>query len=154
MGKPSTTQTITELIEPVLKEDNLDLVEVEFKKGGKQWFLRIFIYKESGITVEDCHRVSRQIEDLIDVNEVIDSPYTLEVSSPGLDRPLKREKDFLRNTGKKIQVNAFSPIKDRKQFSGTIKDFKENTLYLVETKEEVLEIPLSNIASAKLIIEF
>ncbi|MEE9258553.1 MAG: ribosome maturation factor RimP [Nitrospinaceae bacterium] len=153
MGKPSTTQSVTELIEPVLREQNLELVEVKFKKAGKKWFLRVFIDKDTGVGLADCQKASRAIEDLIEVNDAIDAPYVLEVSSPGLDRPLKKERDFLKFKDKRIRVHTYAPVEDRKEFSGTIRDFKDRTLFL-EDEGVVVQIPLDNIAQAKLIIEF
>ena len=97
MGLSSICQEIFRLVEPVLQTENLELVDVEYKKEGKQWFLRIFIDKISGVTLSDCQSVSHQIEDLIEVENLINRKYIFEVSSPGLDRPLKKERDFLRN---------------------------------------------------------
>ena len=153
MGKPSIHHSVTELINPVIIESNLELVDIEFKKAGKTWVLRVFIDKSQGVTVDDCQKISRQIEDLIDVNELIAVPYVLEVSSPGLDRSLKSEKDFLRNKGKRIHVKTFLPISNKKQFSGIIKSFMNETLFL-EDNGGVFKIQLSEIAHAKLIIEF
>ena len=153
MGKPSIHQAVTELIEPVIKEDNIELVDVEYKKAGRTWTLRIFIDKRGGITVDDCQKLSREIEDLVEVHELISPPYTLEVSSPGLDRSLEKDRDFLRNKGKRIKIKTFSPINNKKQFSGTIKSFANKTLFL-ENREGTLEIQIDQIAQAKLIIEF
>ena len=152
MGKSSIYQTVNELIEPIVRENNIDLVDVEYKKVGKNWTLQIFIDKTQGVTVGDCQKLSRLIEDLIEVHELISAPYILEVSSPGLDRPLKKEQDFLRNKGKRILVKTFSPIDGRKKFSGTLKDFTSGVLFL-EDDGNVLEIQLTKIAQAKLIIE-
>ena len=116
MGKGSVTESIEELVTPITEENRLELVDVEYKKEGKNWFLRIFIDKEGGVTVDDCTRVSREIEDLIDVEEVVPTSYVLEVSSPGLDRPLKKEKDFLRFKGKRAQVTTYTPIHEQKNF--------------------------------------
>ncbi|KMP11644.1 ribosome maturation factor RimP [Candidatus Nitromaritima sp. SCGC AAA799-C22] len=153
MGKPSIHQAIAELVEPVVSEEKIELVDVEYQKVGKTWTLRVYIDKAQGVTVDDCQRMSRQIEDLIEVHEVISNPYVLEVSSPGLDRPLKNEQDFVRNKGKRIQVKTFSPINDKKQRMGTVKDFKEGILFL-EDVDGILEIPLASIAQAKPVIEF
>ena len=153
MEKPSINQAVTELIEPVLKEGNIELVDVEYKKTGKTWVLRVFIDKNQGVTVDDCQKLSREIEDLVEVHELVAVPYVLEVSSPGLDRSLKKERDYLRNKGKRIQIKTFSPINNKKQFSGTIRNFINGILFL-ENSGGTLEIPLSKIAQAKLIIEF
>jgi len=152
MGKGSVAESILELATPILSEQHLELVDVEYKKEGKNWFLRIFIDKEGGITVGDCSSVSRQIEDLIEVEEIVPTTYTLEVSSPGLDRPLKKEKDFLRFKGKRAHVTTFTPIDHQKNLKGTIKDFREDTLFL-ESEGRVVEIPMSQIAKARLEIE-
>ena len=153
MGKPSIHRAVAELIEPVFRENNIELVDVEYKKAGRIWVLRIFIDKNQGVTVDDCQKLSREIEDLIEVHELISVPYVLEVSSPGLDRSLKKERDFLRNKGKRILIKTFLPINSKKQFSGTIRNFVNETLFL-ENNDNVFEIQLDKIAQAKLIIEF
>ena len=152
MEKPSTYQAVTELLEPVFREGSIELVDVAYKKAGKTWTLRVSIDKSQGITVDDCQKLSREIEDLIEVHELISVPYVLEVSSPGLDRLLKKERDFLRNKGKRIQIKTFLPINNKKQFSGTIRDFMNETLFL-EGSDDILELRLDKIAQAKLIIE-
>ena len=153
MGKGSVTESIEGLVTPIIHENRLELVDVEYKKEGKNWFLRIYIDKEGGVTVDDCTRVSREIEDLIDVEEVVPSSYILEVSSPGLDRPLKREKDFLRFKGKRAHVTTYTPIHEQKSFKGTIRDFQDDTLFL-DIDSQPVEIPKSQIAKARLEIEF
>ncbi len=153
MGKGSVTESIEGLVTPIIHENRLELVDVEYKKEGKNWFLRIYIDKEGGVTVDDCTRVSREIEDLIDVEEVVPSSYVLEVSSPGLDRPLKREKDFLRFKGKRAHVTTYTPIHEQKSFKGTIRDFQDDTLFL-DIDSQPVEIPKSQIAKARLEIEF
>jgi len=153
MGKGSVTETIEELVTPVINENRLELVDIEYKKEGKNWILRIFIDKEGGVTVDDCTRVSRHIEDLIEVEEAVPSSYVLEVSSPGLDRPLKKEKDFLRFKGKRAHVTTFTPIQQQKSFKGTIRDFQEDVLFL-DIDSQPVEIPKNQIAKAKLEIEF
>ena len=153
MEKPSIYQAVTKLLEPVFIEGSIELVDVEYEKTGKIWTLRVFIDKNQGVTVDDCQKLSQEIEDLIDVHELIAVPYVLEVSSPGLDRSLKNERDFLRNKGKRIQVKTFSPVNNKKQFSGTIRNFMNGTLFL-EGSDGLLEIQLDKIAQARLIIEF
>ena len=153
MEKPSIHQAVTKLIEPIFRENNLELVDVEYKKAGKTWVLRVFIDKNQGVTVDDCQKLSQEIEDLIEVHELIAVHYVLEVSSPGLDRSLEKERDFLRNKGKRVQIKTFASINNKKQFSGTIENFMNETLFL-EDKNEILEIRLDKIAQAKLIIEF
>ena len=153
MRKTPIYQSVTDLIEPTLKGSDIELVDVEYKKTGKTWSLRVFINKNQGVTVYDCQRLSREIEDLIEIHELIADHYVLEVSSPGLDRPLKKESDFLRNKGKQILVKTYSPINNSKTNTGTVKNFSNDTLFL-EIKKDTLEISLTDIAQAKLIIEF
>jgi len=146
-------QLVIDLIEPTLQGSEIKLVDVEYKKIGKNWTLRVLIDKNQGVTVFDCQKLSREIEDLIEIHELIKDHYILEVSSPGLDRPLKKESDFIRNKGKQIQVSTYSPINNSKINTGTIRDFSNRTLFL-ENKKDTLEIPLITIMQAKLIIEF
>jgi len=137
----------------MIREEGLDLVDVEYKKEGKTWCLRIFIDKAGGVTVDDCHKVSRQIEDVIEIDEIIPSSFILEVSSPGLDRPLKKEQDFLRHINKKVHILTYSPIDQRKEFSGVIRACHEQTLHL-ENGDRVVRIPLDIVKKARLILEF
>ena len=153
MKKTPIYQLVIDLTEPTLQGSEIKLVDVEYKKIGKNWTLRVLIDKNQGVTVFDCQKLSREIEDLIEIHELIKDHYILEVSSPGLDRPLKKESDFIRNKGEKIQVNTYSPINNSKINTGTIRDFSNSTLFL-ENKKDTLEIPLINIMQAKLIIEF
>ena len=153
MRKNPTYQLVTDLVEPTLKGSDIELVDVEYKKTGKTWSLRVFIDKNQGVTVNDCQRLSREIEDLIAIHELIADRYVLEVSSPGLDRPLKKETDFIRNKGKQVLVKTYLPINNSKTNTGTIKDFSNDTLFL-ENEKKTFEILLSNIAQAKLIFKF
>ena len=153
MGKTSIYQSVVDLIEPTLEGNGIELVDVEYKKTGKTWVLRVFIDKNQGVTVYDCQELSREIEDLIEIHELIDGHYVLEVSSPGLDRPLKKAADFLRNKGKRIQIKTYSPINNKKENAGTVIDFVNGTLFL-EDKKNILKISLTEIAQARLIIKF
>jgi len=153
MGKTSIYQSVADLIKPTLEGNGIELVDVEYKKTGKIWVLRVFIDKNQGVTVHDCQELSREIEDLIEIHELIDDHYVLEVSSPGLDRPLKKDTDFLRNKGKRIQIKTYSPINNKKENVGTVMDFVNGTLFL-ENKKDILKVSLTEIAQAKLIIKF
>ena len=152
MAKVPIAQLVTNLIEPVLVAEGLELVDVEYKKEGKNWVLRIFIDKEEGITVEDCQNISRLTGDLIDVEETIQTPFNLEVSSPGLDRSLKREKDFLKFKGKRIRLHSLSPIDSRRKFTGILADFKDQTIFM-DLDGKPFEILLSQVDKANLVIE-
>ena len=153
MGKAPVTQSVTELIEPGLLAKGLELIDVEFKKEGKSWVLRIYIDREAGVTLEDCQKVSRLAGDLIEVEDVIEPVYTLEVSSPGLNRVLKKEKDFHKYSGKKINVQCHAPMDGRKKFTGILTGFIDQSIHL-EKDGQQYTIPLSLVAKANLVIEF
>ena len=152
MAKIPVAQSIINLIEPVLMAEGLELVDVEYKKEGKSWFLRVFIDKEEGVKVEDCQKVSHLTGDLIDIEEIIQTPFNLEVSSPGLDRPLKREKDFIKFKGKRIRLHSIAPIDSRRKFIGTLADFKDQTVFM-DLEGKSFKILLSQVAKANLVIE-
>ena len=152
MGKAPVTQSVIELIEPGLLAKGLELVDVEFKKEGKNWVLRVFIDKEGGVTLEDCQKISSLVGDLIEVEEVIEPAYTMEVSSPGLNRVLKKEKDFIKFSGKKICVQCHAPLNGRKKFTGILKDFKNQSIRL-EVNGQLQIIPINRVAKANLVIE-
>lgn len=152
MAKIPVSQAVVSLIEPILMTEELELVDVEYKKEGKSWVLRIFIDKEGGVTIADCQKVSRLTGDLIDIEETITTPYSLEVSSPGLNRVLKREEDFLKFKGRQIQLHSLSPIDNRKKLNGILKDFEDQTVF-IEVDGKVLGIPLRHVGKANLDIE-
>ena len=152
MGKVPVTQSVIELIEPVLMANGLELVDVEFKKEGKSWVLRIYIDKESGLTLADCQKVSGLTGDLIEVEDIIDPEYILEVSSPGLNRSLKKEKDFVKFCGKKISVQCHAPLNGKKRFIGFLASFKNKLIHL-EVDGQLHKIPLNRVAKANLVIE-
>jgi ribosome maturation factor RimP len=153
MGKAPVIQSVTDLIEPGLLAKGIELVDVEFKKEGKNWVLRIYIDRECGVTLEDCQKVSRFAGDLIEVEDVIVPVYTLEVSSPGLSRVLKKEKDFLKYSGKKINLQCHTPMDGRKKFTGILTDFINESIHL-EVEGQQHTIPLSQVAKANLVMEF
>lgn len=152
-GATLITRQVTDLVQPILDEIGFELVEVEYLSKYGKWVLRIYIDREGGVTIDDCARVSRELGDLIDIKNVIEHGYVLEVSSPGIDRPLKNERDFTRAIGKKIKVKMAEPINGRRNFSGRLKDFKEQTLYL-EAEEGLIALSWPGIQRANLVYEF
>ena len=147
------TKQISELVEPVLEEIGFELVDVEYLSKHGKWVLRLFIDKNAGVTIDDCARVSGEIGDLINVKDIIEKEYVLEVSSPGLNRVLKKEKDFIRVIGKKIKIRTAVPIKGRRNFNGYLRDFQKNTLY-VEMEDGPVTLPWSEGDKANLLYEF
>ena len=147
------TENISSLIEPVLDDLGFELFDIEFLSERGRWVLRIYIDGEGGIRLDDCALVSREIGDLIEVKDIIKHPYVLEVSSPGLNRPLKREKDCEMAIGKKIKVNMLIPLNGRRNFTGYLRNFMGGLLYL-ETENGLIQIPFQDIKKANLEYEF
>jgi len=144
---------VTNLVEPILSNEGMELVEIEYRREANGWVLRLYLDKEGGVSLEDCSHISQEIERSLDVEDFILTPYTLEVSSPGLNRPLKREKDFVKYRNRLIKVRTFEPIEKRRQFKGKLVDFLENQIHM-EIEGEIFRIPLSNVAKAHLETEF
>ena len=140
---------VEELINQMLDDTDFELVDTEFVKE-KDWYLRIFVDKVGGIDLDDCQRLSQKLGDLLDEESIIDGPYILEVSSPGLDRVLKKDRDFLREKGKSVDVTLYAPINDKKIFTGILEGRDKNFLYLKDAEP----IPREKIAQVRLHIEF
>jgi len=151
--KASIVQKVTQIADPIILEEGLELVDVEYLKAGKNWILRVYIDKPGGVNLDDCQNLSRQLSDLIDINETIATPFTLEVSSPGLDRPLKKVEDYIRFIGKKARIQTFTQIEGQKKFTGIIKSANDSAVTIV-AENAVREIPMGKISKARLEIEF
>jgi ribosome maturation factor RimP len=149
----SVADYVAGMAEPILVEMGLELVEVQFRREQAGWILRLIIFRPTGITVEDCAIVSREVGNLLDVEDVIEQPYHLEVSSPGLDRPLKTARDFGRYRGQKVKVVAKTQTADHQEIIGVIGEVMEGSVTLVAGHER-FEIPYDQIAKARLVIEF
>ena len=119
---------------PLLAEHNFELVDVEYVKEGGNWYLRAYIDKEGGITVDDCEVISRTLSDWLDREDFIADSYTLEVSSPGLGRPLKKDKDFERSLGEAVELRLYKPRDKQKEFAGILKGYDRETV-TVETED-------------------
>jgi len=135
---------------PKVEAMGFDLVDVEFVKEGANWILRFFIDKEPSIDVEDCALVSEMLSDWLDEIDPIDQPYFLEVSSPGIERVLKKEKDFIRFAGEEVLVKLYSPWQGQKEFIGRLGEVDAGELNLVTEDEQTVTIPRSNIARVNL----
>lgn len=144
---------VGDLVEPILGEMGFELVDVEYLSRHGRWVLRLYVDKEGGITIDDCARLSGEIGDLIDVKDVIKHEYVLEISSPGLNRPLKKERDFIWATGKRIKVRMVEPVDGRRNFSGYLRNFEDGTLY-VEAEGYLVALPWIQVDKANLVYEF
>ena len=155
MSKREEYEQRTEaLLAPIMEEHGFELVDVEYVKEGSSWYLRAYIDKPGGITIDDCETVSRQLSDLLDAEDYIPDAYVLEVSSPGLGRPLKKEKDFARSLGKEVDVRTFRPVADEKEFSGVLTAYDRDTVTIALSGEENVTIERTNLALIRLAFDF
>lgn len=153
MGR-KVTDIVEELVLPILDDQNLELVDIEYKKEGSNWFLRVYIDKEEvGVDIEDCGNVSEVLSKELDRIDPIPNPYFLEVSSPGAERPLKNEKDIKKAIGKHIYATTYEPINGSKEFEGKLLAFEEGILTIEENKK-MHEIPYEKVANARLALVF
>src|SRR5690625_4731348 len=125
MGK-NTVEKIEKLIEPTIKEQEVELVDIEYTKEGQDWFLRIYIDTEDGIDLDKCSAVSEVISDVLDQSDPIEGAYFLEVSSPGAERPLKTKEDFENHLNENIYVSLYAPVNGVKQYEGTLLSFVDD----------------------------
>jgi len=144
---------VKELAIPILEREALELVDIEFKREVRGWVLRIYIDKEGGVSLNDCTLVSQQLGDVLDVEDPIDTPYILEVSSPGLTRPLKGTKDYQRYIGRLVKIKTYKEIYGKKVFIGELLGLKEGIVN-IKIDKKVYEIPYGLIASAHLEVDF
>lgn len=147
-------QKTEEFILPVIEANHFELVDVEFVKEGSNWYLRLYIDKEGGVTIDDCELVSRAMSDILDREDYIEESYILEVSSPGLGRPLKKEKDFVRSLGKEIEIRLYKPVEKQKEFTGILKDFDKNSVTIETNEEEQKTFNRNDIALIRLAFDF
>jgi len=142
------------LLEPILTSNGFELYDVEYVKEGSTWYLRAYIDKEAGITVEDCELVSRALSDLLDEHDFIPDSYILEVSSPGLGRQLKRDKHFEKSIGEEIEIKLYKPLNKKKEYVGVLKAFDGNTLTIELEDQTELVIPRADAAMVRLTFDF
>ena len=154
MSKASTYEAKTEqLILPILERMQFELVDVEYVKEAGNWDLRGYIDKPGGITVNDCEAVSRAFSDKLDENDFIEDSYIMEISSPGLDRPLKKEKDFARSMGKLVEIRTYRPIEKQKEFCGILNAYDESSV-TIDEDGQLRTFDKKDIALIRLAIEF
>lgn len=147
-------QKTEKLLEPILEANHFELVAVEYVKEGGSWYLRAYIDKPGGITVDDCEIVNRALGDLLDEHDFIEESYILEVSSPGLGRPLKKERDFARSLGEEVEIRTYRMVNKQKEFRGILKAYDKDTV-TIETEEEEEQIfERENIALIRLAFDF
>ncbi|CAH2713250.1 MULTISPECIES: ribosome maturation factor RimP [Neobacillus] len=151
------TEVVEELAAPIMLELGLELVEIEYVKEGKSWFLRVYIDSDKGVDIEDCGLVSERLSEKLDEIDPIPHNYFLEVSSPGAERPLKKEKDFQKAIGKNVFIKTYEPIDGEKNFEGTLLEFDGQHLKIevkIKTRKKTIEIPFEKVANARLAVIF
>ena len=154
MSKREDYEARTEaILIPITEEHQFELVDVEFVKEGTNQYLRAYIDKPGGITIDDCEVVSRALSDKLDQEDFIAEAYILEVSSPGLGRPLKKEKDYARSIGKEIEIRTYKAINQEKEFVGTLKAYDKDTATIIMNEEETI-FAKSDIALIRLALDF
>ena len=138
------------LAEPIVSSFGFELVDVEYVKEAGTWYLRLYIDKEGGITIDDCETVSRLFSDKLDEEDFIDDAYIMEVSSPGLGRPLKKEKDFKRSIGKEVEIRTYRPIDKQKEFFGVLTAYDESHVTITLDDQETRVFERAGIALIRL----
>lgn len=152
MDKNVLLSKITAMVEPIVIEEGLELVDIEYVRE-KDWYLRIYINKENGIDIDDCQRVSSKVAKLLDDNDPIKEKYFLEVSSPGIDRPLKKDKDFIAFYGKQVDIQLFAAINGKKKLTGTLLSHNDKQV-AISVDEQELTLDRSLVATVRPHIEF
>lgn len=155
MSKREIYEQQTEaLLMPIIEKHGFELVDVEYVKEGGNWYLRAYIDKPGGISVDDCEVVSRSFSDILDEKDYIEDSYIFEVSSPGLGRPLKKEKDFKRSLGEEVELRTYRAIDRQKDFIGFLKEYDEDTVTLEYEDESEQVFNRSDIALIRLAVHF
>lgn len=162
MVSQTLVEQLSAIISPILDSMAIELVDLEYKHEGREWFLRIFIDKQGGVTLDDCEKVSREVGVVLEVEDLIHTAYRLEVSSPGIDRPLNKIADYERFTGRLIKVKTLERVDPdqrgytRKTFIGTLLGIENGRIRMQQTDKKggIVEFALDEIAKANLEFEF
>lgn len=143
-------QKVRDIVSNIFIDNKIELVDITYMREGGRRVLRILADTESGITVDECTRINEVIGEALDREDIMDANYILEVSSPGLDRPLKTRKDFLRIEGERIHVHTFAPIDGKKEFAGTLESVDEDGIVVGDDSAKLTKIPFVKISKATL----
>lgn len=150
MKKAEIEQHCTELVTPIIEENGFELVDVEYVKEGADYYLRVYADKEGGINIDDCVLISRALEEKLDAADRMQDAYILEVSSPGLTRPLKKEKDFKRSIGKLVEIKLYRAQAGKKEFTGVLVDYSDTTVTIENEDSTTMELNRDDISTIRL----
>ncbi len=155
MAKQNNTEKkVLAILEPILEEKALELADLEFVKEGPNWYLRVYIDKDGGVTIEDCENVSRILEKKLDEADPIEQAYILEVSSPGIDRPLKKPEHFEKYIGEIIDIKLYKPLEGKKEYQGELKQFDNGVITIIEEDGTEKQFIQKETASVRLAVIF
>lgn len=154
MAKNRVEKITERLVMPIVQRENFELVDLEYKKEGSNWYLRIYIDKAGGITLDDCQKVSEQLGEELDREDPISENYFLEVSSPGLDRPLKKDSDFIRFAGEIVEVKLYEALNGNKVIEGELVGLEDNMIKINVANVGLLELPKEKVALTRLAVKF
>ncbi|SIS90012.1 ribosome maturation factor RimP [Alicyclobacillus vulcanalis] len=157
MTRDRVTEIVERLVQPIVEREAVELVDIEYTKEGKNWYLRVYIDKPGGVDIDDCSRVSEQLSEELDRVDPIPNAYFLEVSSPGAERPLKRPADFERAVGRFVHVSLYEPLEGAKTHEGTLVSYDGERLILEikrRSKTVTLAVPMEKVAHARLALEW
>ncbi len=152
--RKSIEATIEEILQPIVDDKNFEIVDVEYVKEASEFYLRVYLDKEGGISLSDCEVVSRELSEILDVKDPIRDNYFLEVSSPGLDRPLKKDKDFVRYAGRDVEIKLYKAMNGSKQFEGELVGLTEDNNIKVIIDGNEIEFTKKEVALIRLAIKF
>ncbi len=147
-------QRTERLLQPLVDAEGFELVDVEYVREAGNWYLRAYIDKPGGITIDDCEVISRALSDLLDEEDFIDDSYILEVSSPGLGRPLKKDKDYERAMGERIELRLYRPVDGVKEFTGVLKEYDGEQVTIVPDDGTERTFPKKELALIRMAVEF
>ncbi len=153
-GSVSTEKKLEAMLKPAVEEMGYEIADLEFVKEGPNWYLRVFVDKDGGVTIDDCELISKELEKILDENDPIEQAYFLEISSPGIDRPLKKREDFIKFNGENIDIKLYKPFEGSKEYTGRLAGYDDDGNVTVEIGDEKLTFAKKDIASVRLAVIF
>lgn len=154
MAKEKVKDIVARLAEPIVDSLGLELVDTEYVKEGKDWFVRVYIYKKDGVSIDDCVDVTHKLNERLDEEDPIVNPYVLEVSSPGIDKPFRTDKDYERYQGELIEVHLYNPLHGVKEFEGTLIGLVNHRIVIKNDSDEQMEFAKEEVSTVKRIVKF